>query len=113
VVEIYVPDLLGDLGTGEHLALAPHQQRQKLKLLCGQFQTLAGAHCTSPRQVHLQVTQRQQQGVRRRRGVGGAAQQYLDAGHQFGEGERLDEIVVRAGFSGRAHGLPHGAGRSA
>ena len=40
-VEVHIPDLLGDQGSGEHFALPARQQRQQQKLLGGQVQALA------------------------------------------------------------------------
>ncbi|KAG1391053.1 hypothetical protein G6F58_012806 [Rhizopus delemar] len=58
-VEVHVPDLFGQRGARQHLALAAQQQRQQAEFLGGQVQPAAAALGAPARQIQLQVGQAQ------------------------------------------------------
>ncbi len=97
-VEIHVPDLLGQFGAGQHLALTPQQQAQQIEFLGREVQALPGALGASAYQVHLQLTQTQLGDFAAAARALGPPQQALDAGQQLREGEGLEHIVVGAGL---------------
>ena len=55
-VEVHVPDLFGNDGPGQWLALAAHQQLEQGKLFGGQIKAHAGARRSAPDQIELQVS---------------------------------------------------------
>jgi hypothetical protein len=91
-VEVHVPHLLGQRGAREDLPAPAQQHHQQRELLGRELEPRAVAKALAADQVDLQVGQPQHRRFLRL----AAAQQRLHARQQFGEGEGLDEVVVRA-----------------
>ena len=81
-----------------------HEVFEQSELARLKFNLLAAAPHLAREQVHGQVAHRQ---ARRLRGVRRAADERLDARQQFGEGERLCQIIVAAGLQA-PHAVIHG-----
>ena len=93
-VEVHVPDLLGDQRPRQHLALAAGQQREQGELLRRQVEPPVGPRRRAAQQIDPQVADGDDLRLPRR----AAPKDGADAGEQFREGERLDEVVVGPGL---------------
>ena len=89
----FLPDVTRQRLARHDLALVAHQEFEQLELTNGQVDRPATAQHLARDQIHLEVADREPRRIRH----AAAAHQRTDAGEQFGEGERLDEVVVRAG----------------
>src|SRR5579872_1244591 len=108
-VEIQVPDVLQQHRAWHHLALVAHQIFQHLEFARQQFDLFAGAVGGAGHEIEFEVADAQHGFLHH----GGAApRQRFDARQQFGEHERLDQIIVAAAaqpahavidFAERAH----------
>ena len=93
-VEVHVPDLRGDQGARQYLALAAHQQVQEGELLVGQGDHLPLAADLAPQHVQLQIGQLHLLCLADH----AAAQQGTDTQQQLGEGEGFHQVVVGTQF---------------
>ncbi len=93
-VEVHVPDLRGDQGARQHLALAAHQQVQEGELLVGQGDHLPLAADLAPQHVQMQIGQLHLLCLADH----AAAQQGTDTQQQLGEGEGFHQVVVGTQF---------------
>src|SRR5581483_394442 len=103
-VEAVVPDVFEDHGFGDHAAGVAHEVFEEGELARLQFDLFAGAGDFAGEQIQLEIADREAVGLG---GVGGAADERLDAGEQFGEGEGFGEVIVAAGleaFDAVVHG---------
>ena len=84
-VEIHVPDLLGQRGARQHLALAAQQQHEEVEFLGGQVQAAAVALGAASGQVQFQAGQAQDRRLLR----AATAQQRLHPREEFGKAKGL------------------------
>ena len=105
--EVVAPDALVDHRAREHLARVAQEQLEQRELGARQLDRLAVArHLARPR-VQLEIAERELLALVVR---GDTAKQRAQPREQLVEGERLDEVVVRARVE-PGHAVVHGAAR--
>src|SRR5262245_32070983 len=110
VVVLLLPHVLAELGAGDQTADVAHQVFEDRVLLRGQLDRLLTAAHPMPDRVELKVGHLEDLWARALR----AAQERAPAREELGEGERLRQVVVRAGvetghaIDNRVAGREHG-----
>src|SRR6185437_13360753 len=87
-----VPHPVKQVADGENASLSGEQAFQDRELLGAERELSACPGCYPAAGIHGEVTMYQRRGL----GGCGAAAERLDPGHEFGEGERLGQVIVGA-----------------